>query len=147
MADRIYRRRLSLLLPKIERKQKLGKEAVFRAHAAFAKRELYKALEERDVKYTIRLPANVNRQRKITGLLKRPAQLSAGDPGKGKRQGSENGVRKPQLWLFRRQGGQNWLKDAPRERASALKTGSTCVCKAPGACASLTRNFKMEIPG
>ena len=46
-----------LLLPEIERQQKLGKEVVFRADAAFAKPEIYDALEERDVKYAIRIPA------------------------------------------------------------------------------------------
>ena len=54
-----------LLLPEIERQQALGKEVVFRADAAFAKPELYEALEERTVKYAIRLPANDNLQRNI----------------------------------------------------------------------------------
>lgn len=45
---------------------------VFRADAAFAKPELYEALEERDVKYAIRLPANDNLQRDIAELLTRP---------------------------------------------------------------------------
>jgi hypothetical protein len=48
-----------------------------RADAAFARAELYEALEEREVKYAIRLPANANLERKITELLKRPA----GRPG------------------------------------------------------------------
>src|SRR5450759_3617381 len=61
-----------LLLPEIERQQTLGKEVVFRADAAFAKPELYEALEERDVKYAIRLPANDNLQRNISELLTRP---------------------------------------------------------------------------
>ena len=61
-----------LLLPEIERQQRLGKEVVFRADAAFAKPELYEALEERDVKYAIRLPANDNLQRNIRELLTRP---------------------------------------------------------------------------
>ncbi len=39
-----------LMLPEIERQQQRGKEAVFRADAAFAKPEIYEALEERDVK-------------------------------------------------------------------------------------------------
>ena len=38
-----------LLLPEIERQQDQGKEVVFRADAAFAKPEVYKALEERGV--------------------------------------------------------------------------------------------------
>jgi hypothetical protein len=61
-----------LLLPEIKRQQALGKEVVFRADAAFAKPELYEALEERDVKYAIRLPANDHLQRNITELLTRP---------------------------------------------------------------------------
>jgi hypothetical protein len=43
-----------LLLPEIERQQDQGKEVVFRADAAFAKPEVYEALEERGVKYVIR---------------------------------------------------------------------------------------------
>lgn len=43
-----------LLLPEIERQRRQGKEVVFRADAAFAKPELYEALEEREVKYAIR---------------------------------------------------------------------------------------------
>jgi hypothetical protein len=61
-----------LLLPEIKRQQTLGKEVVFRADAAFAKPELYEALEERDVQYAIRLPANDNLQRNIKELLTRP---------------------------------------------------------------------------
>ena len=52
--------------------QKLGKEVVFRADAAFAKPEIYEALEEREVKYAIRIPANDSLQRDIEELLKRP---------------------------------------------------------------------------
>src|SRR5712692_6171132 len=47
-----------VLLPEIERQEELGKEVVFRADAAFAKPEIYEALEERGVKHAIRLPAN-----------------------------------------------------------------------------------------
>src|SRR5271154_6004044 len=61
-----------LLLPEIERQQAQGKEVTFRGDAAFAKPELYEALEERDVKYALRLPANNNLQRNITELLTRP---------------------------------------------------------------------------
>jgi len=46
-----------LLLPEMERQQSMGKEVVFRADAAFTKPEIYEALEERGVKYAIRLPA------------------------------------------------------------------------------------------
>jgi len=61
-----------LLLPEIERQQRRGKEVVFRADAAFAKPELYEALEQRKVKYVIRLPANDNLERKVAQLLKQP---------------------------------------------------------------------------
>src|SRR5665811_2403304 len=63
-----------LLLPEIERQQKLGKEVVFRADAAFAKPEIYEALEKRGVKYAIRIPSNDNLERDITELLTRPVR-------------------------------------------------------------------------
>jgi len=61
-----------VLLPEIERQQELGKDVVFRADAAFAKPEIYEALEERGVKYAIRLPANDSLERDIEELLTRP---------------------------------------------------------------------------
>jgi Transposase DDE domain group 1 len=61
-----------LLLPEIERQQRRGKDVVFRADAAFAKPEIYESLEERKVKYTIRLPANDNLKRRVVQLLTRP---------------------------------------------------------------------------
>jgi hypothetical protein len=61
-----------LLLPEIERQQKLGKEVVFRADAAFAKPEVYEALEERSVRYAIRIPSNDSLERDIAELLTRP---------------------------------------------------------------------------
>jgi hypothetical protein len=61
-----------LLLPEIERQQKLGKQVVFRADAAFAKPEIYEALEERGVKYGIRIPSNDDLQQDIAELLTRP---------------------------------------------------------------------------
>jgi len=60
------------LLPEIERQQDQGKEVVFRADAAFAKPEIYEALEERGAKYAIRIPANDNLERDINELLTRP---------------------------------------------------------------------------
>jgi len=47
-----------LLLPEIKRQQQLGKEVVFCADAAFAKPEIYDALEKRGGQYAIRLSAN-----------------------------------------------------------------------------------------
>ncbi len=61
-----------LLLPEIERQQKQGNEVVFRADAAFGKPEIYDALEERGVKYVIRIPGNDNLERDIAELLTRP---------------------------------------------------------------------------
>jgi len=61
-----------LLLPEIERQQAEGKQVAFRADAAFAKPEIYEALEERGVKYAIRIPANDNLERDIAELLTRP---------------------------------------------------------------------------
>mgnify|MGYP001149285367 FL=1 len=61
-----------VLLPEIERQQKQGKQVVFRADAAFAKPEIYEALEERGVKYAIRMPANESLERDVAELLTRP---------------------------------------------------------------------------
>jgi hypothetical protein len=61
-----------LLLPEIERQQRLGKEVVFRADAAFAKPEIYEAMEQRGVKYAVRIPANDSLERDIAELLTRP---------------------------------------------------------------------------
>jgi hypothetical protein len=61
-----------LLVPEIERQQSLGKEVVFRADAAFAKPEIYEALEASGVKYAIRIPANDSLERDIAELLTRP---------------------------------------------------------------------------
>src|SRR5215472_9012092 len=54
-----------LLLPEIERLKALGIAVAFRGDAAFAKPEIYEALEEHEVKYVIRLPANDNLQRNV----------------------------------------------------------------------------------
>ena len=62
-----------LLVPEIERQQQEGKEVVFRADAAFAKPEIYEALEERGVRYAIRIPANDSLERDVVELLTRPA--------------------------------------------------------------------------
>jgi hypothetical protein len=61
-----------MLLPEIERQQKLGKEVVIRADAAFAKPEVYEKSEERGAKYAIRIPANDSLERDIAELLTRP---------------------------------------------------------------------------
>jgi hypothetical protein len=69
-----------LLLSEIERQQRRGKEVWFRADAAFAKPEIYEALEQRGVKYAIRLPANDNLMRDIAELLTRPVGRPAYKP-------------------------------------------------------------------
>ena len=43
--------------------------AAFRADAAFAKPEIYEALEQRDVDYAIRMPANMSVELDIEALL------------------------------------------------------------------------------
>ncbi len=48
------------------------REAAFRADAAFAKPEIYEALEEQGVKYAIPIPVNENLERDIADLLIRP---------------------------------------------------------------------------
>ena len=58
-------------MPEIERQQAEGKKVAFRADAAFAKPEIYEALEERGVKYAIRIPANESLERDIAELLTR----------------------------------------------------------------------------
>jgi DDE family transposase len=60
-----------VLLPEIERQQTQGKDVVVRADAAFAKPELYEALETRGVKYAIRIPSNDILEQEIADLLTR----------------------------------------------------------------------------
>jgi Transposase DDE domain group 1 len=62
----------AVLLPEIERQQELGKEVVFLADAPFVKPEIYETLEERGVKYAIRLPANDSLLQDIEELPRRP---------------------------------------------------------------------------
>lgn len=61
-----------LLLPEIERQQAEGKRVTFRADAAFAKPEIYEAMEERGVNYVIRIPANKSLELEIEDILFRP---------------------------------------------------------------------------
>jgi len=60
----------ALLLPEIERQQRMGKEVAFRADAAFAKPEIYEALEERGVHYAVRIPANDSLERTWSATLR-----------------------------------------------------------------------------
>ena len=61
-----------LLLPEIDRQQAAGTRVAFRADAAFAKPEIYDALEQRGVDYAIRMPANKNLELEIEDVLFRP---------------------------------------------------------------------------
>ncbi len=61
-----------LLLPEIERQQAEGKQVAFRADAAFAKPEIYEALEECGVMYAIRIPANESLEWEVAEILCRP---------------------------------------------------------------------------
>ena len=61
-----------LLLPEIERQQAAGKQVAFRGDAAFAKPEVYEALEERGVDYAIRIPANKSLELATEDILFRP---------------------------------------------------------------------------
>jgi hypothetical protein len=61
-----------LLVPEIERQQAEGKCVAFRADAAFAKPEIYDAIEQRDVEYAIRIPANKSLELEIEDILFRP---------------------------------------------------------------------------
>jgi hypothetical protein len=53
---------------------------VLRADAAFAKPEIYEALEERGVKYAIRIPSNDSLERDIAELLTRPVGRPSHQP-------------------------------------------------------------------
>ena len=61
-----------VLLSEIERQQKHAKDVVVRADSAFAKPELYEALEARGVRYAIRVPSNDILEREVAELLRRP---------------------------------------------------------------------------
>jgi len=72
-----------VLLPEIERQQQQGKDVVVRADAAFAKPELYEALEKRGVKYAIRIPANDTLgagRRGVADAARGQTQSQAGGP-------------------------------------------------------------------
>ena len=58
-----------LLVSEVERQQAQGQRVTFRADAAFAKPEIYEALETRGVQYAIRMPANKNLELAIEDAL------------------------------------------------------------------------------
>ena len=61
-----------LLVPEIDRQQASGLWVVFRADAAFARPEIYEAVEALSVQYAVRIPANKNLELAIEDLLFRP---------------------------------------------------------------------------
>src|SRR5204862_7023466 len=61
-----------VLLPIVDRYRRRRQRVVVRADAAFARPEIYEALEHRGVRYAIRLPANNVLERQIEDLLTRP---------------------------------------------------------------------------
>ncbi len=61
----------AVLLPEIERQQKQGRDVVVRADAAFAKPDIYEALEKLGVKYAIRIPSNDILEREVADLSTR----------------------------------------------------------------------------
>jgi Transposase DDE domain group 1 len=107
-----------LLLPEIERQQRRGKKVVFRADAAFAKPEIYEALEARAVKYAIRLPANDKLEQDIAELLTRP-------PGRPSH--------KPVVWY------KSFLY-----QAASWKTARRVVAKVEFHCEELKERAKQE---
>jgi len=58
-----------LLVPEIDRQQAEGQRVAFRADAAFARPEIYEALEARGVGYAIRIPANRHLELAIEDIL------------------------------------------------------------------------------
>ena len=69
-----------LLLPEIERQQAEGKHVTFAADAAFAKPEIYEALEWRGINYVIRVPANGYLEMEVPDLLFRSPGRSSTTP-------------------------------------------------------------------
>ena len=69
-----------LLLPEIERQQRMEKEVVFRADAAFAQLEVYESSEQRGVQYAIRMAANKSLELEIEDILFRPPGRSSRKP-------------------------------------------------------------------
>ena len=61
-----------LLVPEIDRQQAAGTRVAFRADAAFARPAIYETLEQRDVDYAIRMPANKSLELRIEDILFRP---------------------------------------------------------------------------
>ena len=61
-----------LLMPEIDRQQGAERRVAFRADAAFARLAIYEALEQRDVDYAIRMPANKTLELAVEDILFRP---------------------------------------------------------------------------
>ena len=59
-------------MPEIARQQGAGRRVAFRADAAFARPAIYEALEQRDVDYAMRMPANKTWELAVEDILFRP---------------------------------------------------------------------------
>ena len=69
-----------VLLPEMERQQQNGKEVTFRADAAYAKPDIYEALEGHGMKYALHLPANECLERDVAELSSRPVERPSVKP-------------------------------------------------------------------
>ena len=67
-------------MPEIDRQQGAGRRVAFRADAAFARPAIYEALEQRDVDYAIRMPANKTLELAVEDILFRPPGRPSGKP-------------------------------------------------------------------
>ena len=70
----------TLLLPEIDLQQAEGTRVALGADAAFAKPEIYDALEKRAVDYAIRMPANKSLELEIEDILFRPLGRPSCEP-------------------------------------------------------------------
>ena len=106
---------------------------VFRADAAFAKPEIYAALEERGVKYAIRLPANNCLERDIAELLTPPVGRPSHKP-----------VVRYQGFLYQ---AESWTKPRRIVVKVELHAGESCPRgkKASRCVPAGSRGAKMEI--
>jgi hypothetical protein len=104
-------------MPEIERQQRNGNEVVFRPDAALAKPEIYEALEERRMKYAIRLPANESLERDAVELLPR----SVGRPSVKPLSSAQRASRGDKCWQRGR------LELGNRPRRSTERRNEPCL--------------------
>ena len=100
------------------------KEVVVRADAAFAKPEIYEALQERGVNYAIRIPANENLERDIAEMAAAGAaeETASVVPYAGRRVTRSRRLSRPD-----RSGTFRWMADTPD-----FESGASATCVALG---------------